>query len=207
MALFCASGAVAQTPTPPDAPAVAITSEEYLTLPREQQLRIFNRELESSVKALSTLAPTLIDEGAYRFDGDSVALSDLVYNLGIFRTKVQVGGAYRDILQLQLSNTEDLIRRTEDSTTLDEADRKEFLDELTGQATDLRDLRKDMDTIEDDIRQFIQVEAPAIEEEYRLREEIGRNRAVIREFRRLQATMESIMSVVSDDDDTPQGVD
>ena len=161
-----------------------------------EELRAVNEQLSARIAAISEVAPSLIETSNYEFSSDD-ELQNLIQLMEAFRNDLLVGGQLRNLLQVQVANTQDIMLEISNDPDLDAQTRQDLLGTFEGQLGEMRDVRASMDRLADEIRQFTQVDAPALRSEARYRRLVDENAQITREFQSLAEELRSALTLVS----------
>lgn len=175
-------------------------------LERRESIAVLNNAIVCHLQRIGEVAPDIVNNAGYTFTSEN-NLEQTVNLMTDLRRELQVGGDLYEVLQLQIAGTKDLMQEIRKDSQMTESFRTDMISEFQAEHDQFLALKVRLNDLNDQIRQFTNFEAPAIQREARYVGELKKTREIRRELTGLANAIEATLGAVASDPPAPSGSD
>lgn len=174
--------------------ANSVLAQEATALSADELTEV-NQGILGHLEAIREIAPDLIDNSRYEFKTED-ELERLTKLMTAIREDLKVNGQLRNLLQLQIANTKDIIQEVENDPNLNPEDRESFIETFEGNLKDLTEVRSTMDRLADEMRKFTDEYAPGLKSFAKFKRLEDKNAEVTRTYKALGEQLKLVLKQV-----------
>jgi len=205
VALACAPSIGFSQDTNEALPDVEIGSAEFNDLPADVQVRLVRKPVIDALGRLRELVPSLFEDGKYTYSGDDAELQSIIGLMRELSSDLNIGGPLYQKVSAGIADAEALRAKVEGSELFSDSERVALLEEIAAQTQSWRDVRSDFDQLRNQMVDFTNSKAPAIQGAYEIRKQIKDNAEVLSSFEGLRDAAQRLLDYVERDEDTTAG--
>lgn len=167
-------------------PNVEIGSEEFNQLSAGLRIQIVREPVIVALNNLRDRAPQIFAEGEYTYTGEEDELEAMIGLMRELSSDLSIGGPLYQQISAGIADANALEARVREFPDFTEEERTALLADVAAQLGQWQDLRTDFDLLRNQMEDFTNTRAPALQEAYEIRSQITDNATALAQLTELR---------------------